>query len=169
MKTLTPRWLFQYRHHRRRQQPDHAIVVDGTMYVTDPRGGVYALDASDGRLLWSFDVTNLIGGGRREGYIFRNRGAAYADGVVYTAAGSFLFALDAKTGKPIPTFGTNGQAAVILDNGRDHIGLFDRFGNVLLVTRRQRSFFILARCITSQAQSPASARLSPAARHAVFE
>ena len=85
------------------------------MYVTDPRGGVYALDAADGQLLWSFDVTNLIGGGRREGYVFRNRGAAYADGVVYTAAGSFLFALDAKTGKPIPTFGTNGQAAVILD------------------------------------------------------
>ena len=57
----------------------------------------------------------LIGGGRREGYIFRNRGVCYADGVVYTAAGSFLFALDAKTGKPIPTFGKDGQASVILD------------------------------------------------------
>jgi glucose dehydrogenase len=85
------------------------------MFVTDPRGGVYALDAADGRLLWSFDVTNLIGGGRREGYVFRNRGAAYADGVVYTAAGSFLFALDAKTGNPNSTIGDNGQAAVILD------------------------------------------------------
>jgi quinohemoprotein ethanol dehydrogenase len=85
------------------------------MYVTDPRGGVYALNAADGHLLWSFDVTSRIGGGAREGYVFRNRGAAYADGVVYTAAGSFLFALDAKTGTPIPTFGTNGQASVILD------------------------------------------------------
>src|SRR6185436_2628786 len=28
---------------------------------------------------------------------------------------SFLFALDAKTGKPIPTFGKDGQASVILD------------------------------------------------------
>ena len=36
--------------------------------------------------------------------------SAYADGVIYTAAGSFLFALDAKTGKPIPSFGNNGQA-----------------------------------------------------------
>jgi alcohol dehydrogenase (cytochrome c) len=35
--------------------------------------------------------------------------------VIYTAAGSFLFALDAKTGKPIPTFGKDGQASVILD------------------------------------------------------
>ena len=35
--------------------------------------------------------------------------------MVYTAAGSFLFALDAKTGKPMPGFGNNGQASVILD------------------------------------------------------
>ena len=47
--------------------------------------------------------------------MFRNRGVAYADGVVYTAAGSFLFALDAKTGKPIQSFGKDGQASVILD------------------------------------------------------
>ena len=85
------------------------------MYVTDPRGSVYALDAADGHLLWTFDVTELIGGGAKAGYVFRNRGVCYADGVVYTAAGSFLFALDAKTGKPIQTFGKNGQASVILD------------------------------------------------------
>ena len=115
VKTLSPRWLFQTGIIDGVSNQTTPIVVDRRMFVTDPRGGVYALDAADGKLLWSFDVTNLIGGGRREGYVFRNRGAAYADGVVYTAAGSFLFALDAKTGKPIPTFGTNGQAAVILD------------------------------------------------------
>src|SRR6476619_5950767 len=85
------------------------------MYVTDPRGSVYALDADDGRLLWTYDVTNLIGGGAKAGYVFRNRGVCYADGVVYTAAGSFLFALDAKSGTPIKTFGKDGQACVILD------------------------------------------------------
>ena len=40
-------------------------------------------------------MTELLGGGRREGYIFRHRGVTYADGVVYSAAGSFIFALDA--------------------------------------------------------------------------
>ena len=115
MKTLTPRWLFQYGIIDGVSNQTTPIVVDGTTYVTDPRGGVYAVNAADGHLLWSFDVTKLIGGGAREGYIFRHRGAVYADGVVYTAAGSFLLALDAKTGKPIPTFGTNGQANVILD------------------------------------------------------
>ncbi|MGH2436983.1 MAG: PQQ-binding-like beta-propeller repeat protein, partial [bacterium] len=115
VKELTPRWLFQYGIIDGVSNQTTPIVVDGTMYLTDPRGSVYALNAVDGHLLWSFDVTNLIGGGRAEGYIFRNRGPAYADGVVYTAAGSFLFALDAKTGKPISTFGHNGQASVILD------------------------------------------------------
>ena len=35
--------------------------------------------------------------------------------MVYSAAGSFIFALDAETGEPIETFGDNGQASVILD------------------------------------------------------
>ena len=115
VRSLTPRWLFQYGIIDGVSNQTTPVIVDGTMYVTDPRGGVYAVNAADGHLLWSFDVTNLIGGGRREGYIFRNRGVCYAEGVVYTAAGSFLFALDAKTGKPVPTFGHNGQASVILD------------------------------------------------------
>ncbi len=115
VKMLTPRWLFQYGIIDGVSNQTTPIIVDGVMYVTDPRGGVYAVNAADGHLVWSFDVTNLIGGGRDAGYIFRNRGVSYADGVVYTAAGSFLFALDAKTGKPIPTFGRNGQASVILD------------------------------------------------------
>ncbi|HKT82007.1 MAG TPA: PQQ-binding-like beta-propeller repeat protein [Vicinamibacterales bacterium] len=115
VKTLTPRWLFQHGVIDGVSNQTTPVIVNRTMYVTDARGSVYALDALDGRLLWTFDVTNLIGGGSREGYIFRNRGAAYADGVVYTAAGSFLFALDAKTGKPMPGFGKNGQASVILD------------------------------------------------------
>ena len=115
VQSLTPRWLFQYGIIDGVSNQTTPVVVDGVMYVTDPRGSVYAVDATDGHLLWSYDVTNLIGGGRREGYIFRNRGVCYENGVVYTAAGSFLFALDAKTGKPIPTFGKDGQASVILD------------------------------------------------------
>src|SRR5580765_5959722 len=113
--SLTPRWLFQHGVIDGVSNQTTPVVVDGLMYVTDPRGSVYALDAADGRLLWTYDVTNLIGGGAREGYVFRNRGVCYADGVVYTAAGSFLFALDAKTGKPIQSFGKDGQASVILD------------------------------------------------------
>src|SRR5205814_839206 len=113
--SLVPRWLFQHGVIDGVSNQTTPIVVGGTMYVTDSRGSVYALDAADGRLLWTFDATELIGGGAREGYVFRNRGVCYADGVVYSGAGSFLFALDARTGKPMPGFGNNGQASVILD------------------------------------------------------
>lgn len=115
VKTLYPRWLFQHGVIDGVSNQTTPVIVDGTMYVTDSHGSVYAVDAVDGHLLWTFDVSRLIGGGAREGYVFRNRGVTYGDGVIYTAGGSFLFALDAKTGKPIPTFGTNGQASVILD------------------------------------------------------
>ena len=115
VKSLVPRWLFQHGVIDGVSNQTTPVIVDGVMYVTDSRGSVYAVDAADGHHLWTYDVTNLIGGGAREGYVFRNRGVSYADGVVYTAAGSFLFALDAKTGKPIQSFGKDGQASVILD------------------------------------------------------
>ena len=113
--SLTPRWLFQHGVIDGVSNQTTPVIVDGVMYVTDSRGSVYAVDAADGHLLWTYDVTNPLGGGAREGYVFRHRGVAYANGVVYTAAGSFLFALDARTGKPIPGFGSGGQASVILD------------------------------------------------------
>jgi quinohemoprotein ethanol dehydrogenase len=115
VKALVPRWLFQHGVIDGVSNQTTPVMVDGTTYVTDARGSVYAVDAADGHLLWSFDVTNLLGGGRQAGYVFRNRGVCYGDGVVYVGAGSFLFALDAKTGKPMPNFGKNGQASVILD------------------------------------------------------
>lgn len=112
---LVPVWLFQHGVIDGVSNQTTPIMVNETMYVTDSRGSVYALDARNGHLLWTYDVTELLGGGAREGYIFRHRGVAYEDGVIYTAAGSFIFALDAETGQPIEGFGDNGQASVILD------------------------------------------------------
>lgn len=113
--TLTPRWLFQHGVIDGVSNQTTPVIIDGTMYATDSRGSVYAVNATDGHLLWTYDVTEQLGGGRREGYVFRHRGVAYEDGVVYSAAGSFIFALDAETGEPIESFGDNGMASVILD------------------------------------------------------
>src|SRR5262249_6277567 len=115
VKSLVPRWLFQHGVIDGVSNQTTPVVVNGVMYVTDPRGSVYALDAATGHLVWTYDVTEKIGGGAKAGYIFRNRGVCYGDGVIYAGAGSFLFALDAKSGRPIPTFGKDGQASVILD------------------------------------------------------
>ena len=113
--TLTPRWLFQHGVIDGVSNQTTPVIVDGIMYVTDSRGSVYAVDGADGHLLWTYDVTELLGGGRREGYIFRHRGVTYENGIVYSAAGSFVFALDAETGEPLEGFGENGQANVLLD------------------------------------------------------
>src|SRR5689334_2689828 len=87
VKSLVPRWLFQHGVIDGVSNQTTPVIVDGMMYVTDSRGSVYAVNAADGHLVWTYDVTELIGGrGCTAGtdcYIFRNRGAAYADGVVY--------------------------------------------------------------------------------------
>jgi glucose dehydrogenase len=151
VKSLVPRWLFQHGVIDGVSNQTTPIIVDGVMYVTDSRGSVYAVDASDGHHLWTYDVSNLIGGGAREGYVFRNRGVSYADGVIYTAAGSFLFALDAKSGKPIQTFGKDGQASVILDVLGADTGGEDRHQSRILV--HDRATGVQRACSTSAARS----------------
>src|SRR6266852_6922605 len=89
VRSLVPRWLFQHGVIDGVSNQTTPIVVDGVMYVTDSRGSVYAVNAADGHHLWTYDVTSLLGGGAQAGYVFRNRGVCYANGVVYTAAGSF--------------------------------------------------------------------------------
>jgi glucose dehydrogenase len=74
VKSLSPRWLFQHGVIDGVSNQTTPVIVDGIMYVTDARGSVYAVDAADGHLLWTHDVTSLIGGGAKEGYVFRNRG-----------------------------------------------------------------------------------------------
>jgi glucose dehydrogenase len=71
--SLARRWLFQHGVIDGVSNQATPVVVDGVMYVTDSRGSVYAVDASDGHLQWTYDVTNLLGGGRPEGYFFRNQ------------------------------------------------------------------------------------------------
>ena len=61
VQTLTPRWLFQHGVIDGVSNQTTPVVVDGSMYLTDSRGSVYALNAADGHLLWTYDVTELLG------------------------------------------------------------------------------------------------------------
>jgi quinoprotein glucose dehydrogenase len=81
------------------------IVVDGVLYFTSPKLRVFALDAATGREIWNFDPS---GGSPTRGKA-RNRGVTlYRDRVFFTWR-SYLYALDKRTGKPIPGFGDNGR------------------------------------------------------------
>jgi len=86
------------------------IVVDGVMYATSARHRVYAIDAASGKKLWSFDPFD---GGRGGGV---NRGVTYwqdgKDKRILFTGGDNLFALDAETGKPIPSFGRGGKVSM---------------------------------------------------------
>ena len=84
------------------------IIVDGVMFVTTPGLHVAALNAATGALIWRFDPWQ---GGRGGGV---NRGVAYwTDGQgnqrIFHSAGNFLYALDAKTGTLVASFGDKGR------------------------------------------------------------
>jgi quinoprotein glucose dehydrogenase len=86
------------------------IVIDGIMYATSARHRLYAINASNGKLIWSFDPFN---GGKGGGV---NRGVTYwEDGndkrILFTA-GDNLFAVNAQTGKLITSFGDNGKVSM---------------------------------------------------------
>ena len=109
VKSLAPRWLFQHGVIDGVSNQTTPVIVDGTMYVTDARGSVYAVDAADGHLLWTYDMTMLIGGGARDGYTFRNRGVCYADGIIYTAPGRFCSPSTRRPGSPCRASGKTAR------------------------------------------------------------
>jgi alcohol dehydrogenase (cytochrome c) len=109
VKSIAARWLF-HTGVVKSGFNDVPIVVDGVMYVTDGQGSAYALNAATGIRIWKYDVSNLIAGGE---FGITNRGCVYGDGVIYVAAGPAVFAIDAKTGQGIESFGPNGEAQVL--------------------------------------------------------
>ena len=87
------------------------IIVNGTLYATSPRIDVFALDAATGREKWKFSAADFWGG--KNAWAGTNRGVTYwesgGDQRILFAAGSYLFALDVRTGKPIQSFGDSGR------------------------------------------------------------
>jgi len=85
------------------------IVVDGVIYLTSTRNWLYALDVENGEELWRYDPFD----GERGGGI--KRGVTYwedSDGEdqrILSTADHYLYAVDAKTGLPIETFGSQGR------------------------------------------------------------
>ena len=81
------------------------IIVKGVLYSYTPSQKVIALDAASGRLIWKFDS------GVRSNQ--PARGVTYwTDGKesrIFATVSNFLYAIDASTGKAIPTFGEQGR------------------------------------------------------------
>ena len=90
------------------------IIVDGVLYGITPTQKIFALDAATGKLLWKFD--SGIRGTQPD------RGLAYwaseKDKRILAGVMNFVYALDAATGKPIPSFGDQGRIDLRENLGR---------------------------------------------------
>src|ERR1700694_4355484 len=75
------------------------IIVDGTLYGVTPTQKVFALDAATGKLLWKFD-SGITATQPERGLAFWSNAA---DKRILVGVMQFVYALDAATGKPIPT------------------------------------------------------------------
>ncbi|MDW7692426.1 PQQ-binding-like beta-propeller repeat protein [Flammeovirgaceae bacterium SG7u.111] len=89
------------------------LIIDGVLYGTNPRIEVFALNAATGQELWKFDPNLADGSGLNV-----NRGLSYWENEtktekrIYFTSGDELFALDALSGLPVSSFGTNGKASL---------------------------------------------------------
>lgn len=91
------------------------LEIDGVLYGITPTQKIFALDAATGKVLWKFD--SGVKGTQPD------RGLAYwANGKerrLIAGVMNFVYALDATTGKPIPSFGKDGRIDLREDLGRD--------------------------------------------------
>jgi quinoprotein glucose dehydrogenase len=91
------------------------IMVDGVVYGLTPSTTAIALDAGTGKLLWRFS-SGITGRGANRGVVYWAEGNERR---IFSAVQSFIYAIDAKTGKGIPGFGKNGRIDLREDLGRD--------------------------------------------------
>ncbi|MBO0721612.1 MAG: PQQ-binding-like beta-propeller repeat protein [Blastocatellia bacterium] len=99
------------------------VVIDGVLYATTPKLRVIALDAENGKLIWSFDPNE----GKKVLGKMRNRGVTYwedgGDKRIYFVYQQWLYSLDAKTGQPVKSFGKEGRIDLHDGLDRDAKGL----------------------------------------------
>lgn len=97
------------------------IVVGDVLYGTSPRLKVFAVDAATGKEIWKFDP---FAGTDKKGF---TRGISHwksgEEERIFFTAERFLYALDARTGKPAEDFGTDGKVDLSRGLGRDIEGL----------------------------------------------
>ena len=154
LKQITPRnvaklevaWTFRaggMDTNNRSQIQCNPLVIDGVLYGTTPDLQLFALDAANGRELWRFNPASVKGitkAGVNRGLVHWGSGAERR--ILY-GNDHFLHAIDASTGKRIPSFGDGGSIDLKHDLGRDVSGLSVQsttpgvlFGDLLIMGMR---------------------------------
>jgi quinoprotein glucose dehydrogenase len=89
------------------------LMVGGTLYVSTPLSQVAAIDAISGQTKWVFNP-QVHGEGIPSNNGWLHRGVAYwksgtDERIILAGAHGIMVALEAHTGRPIPSFGDNGR------------------------------------------------------------
>lgn len=89
------------------------VMVDGVLYVATAMSQAAAIDADSGRTIWVYNP-EAWKNGRPSTKGFQHRGVAYWSSgddkrIFLATCDARLIALDARTGKPVPDFGTCGE------------------------------------------------------------
>lgn len=86
------------------------IMVDGVMYANSGKQTVYAVDAATGKEIWSFkSLKEGIPSGASRGVTYWANGD---DKRIFYSSGNDLMAINAKSGKLIPSFGNEGRVSL---------------------------------------------------------
>ena len=96
------------------------VVVGDILYAYSPTQRVLALDAASGKPVWTFDA-KLQGRGPNRGVMYWG-GDAADPARIFAGIAEYVYALDAKTGAPITSFGVNGRIDLKHDLGREEKG-----------------------------------------------
>lgn len=89
------------------------LAIDGVLYSSSPMSMVSAIDGKTGKTLWTYDPKAYVEG-TPPNLGFISRGLSYwADGddkrILVGTGDGYLIALNAKTGKPIESWGDKGR------------------------------------------------------------
>ena len=91
------------------------IVVNGIFYGITPTHKVIALDPATGKQLWTFN-SGVPGRGPNRGLTYWTDGK---DQRIFLGSGSYLYAIDARSGKAAASFGNAGRVDLREGLGRD--------------------------------------------------
>ncbi|MBO0949224.1 outer membrane protein assembly factor BamB family protein [Fibrella forsythiae] len=108
------------------QMQCNSLIVNGILYGVTASVQAFALDAATGRELWRFGDALKAWHSTSRGVAFWQNPAKTDQRILYTL-GSNLYALNAQTGKPIPTFGTAGRVDL-------HAGLGPENGEKFIIS-----------------------------------
>lgn len=143
--TLKPAWEYHTGDPNGPSMYSNPIIVDGLMYFTTPRLDAVALNAATGEEVWKFVSSDH----ETDKKVFRgrSRGVTYWEGAegkrIFHYVNNKVYALDAKTGALVKSFGRNGLIDLRHDLGVDSLkasievttpGIV--FRNFLIVTSR---------------------------------